>query len=334
MRIAVDAMGGDHAPGRVVDGALAAARHLGIGVDLVGRPDAHRATNSRATTIATRSTSRVDRGDRRRRDGRVAGAGAAAQAAARRSESPPSGWPADEAAALVSVGHTGAAVVAAHARVRHAARRRSSGAGAVGADARRLGGAARCRRDGRVQAGVPAAVRGDGRGLRAGVAGRRAAARRPAVDRRGRNQGQRADARGASAAEGVAAALCRQRRSARHLLRAGRRDRVRRLHRQRRAEAERRARRDGRGPARRGAAEHVLEPGRLLAVAPGVPAVPQARGLLGIRRRAADGRRRALHRRPRPVVGQGGAQRRGDGVAVRRAATCWRASSRRLRRRR
>ena len=39
MRIAVDAMGGDHAPGRLVDGALAAARHLGIGIDLVGRSD-------------------------------------------------------------------------------------------------------------------------------------------------------------------------------------------------------------------------------------------------------------------------------------------------------
>ena len=39
MRIAVDAMGGDHAPRRPVDGALAAARHLGIGIDLVGRAD-------------------------------------------------------------------------------------------------------------------------------------------------------------------------------------------------------------------------------------------------------------------------------------------------------
>src|SRR5262245_46725110 len=39
MRIAVDAMGGDHAPGRPVDGALAAARSLGIGIDLVGRAD-------------------------------------------------------------------------------------------------------------------------------------------------------------------------------------------------------------------------------------------------------------------------------------------------------
>src|SRR5688572_4907040 len=39
MRIAVDAMGGDHAPEWPVEGALAAARNLGLGVDLVGRAD-------------------------------------------------------------------------------------------------------------------------------------------------------------------------------------------------------------------------------------------------------------------------------------------------------
>ncbi len=36
--IAVDAMGGDFAPGQVVDGALAAARHFDLGVLLVGAP--------------------------------------------------------------------------------------------------------------------------------------------------------------------------------------------------------------------------------------------------------------------------------------------------------
>jgi glycerol-3-phosphate acyltransferase PlsX len=40
IRIAVDAMGGDHAPAAVVDGAVAAARHLDVGVALVGAPDA------------------------------------------------------------------------------------------------------------------------------------------------------------------------------------------------------------------------------------------------------------------------------------------------------
>ncbi|MDH5526034.1 MAG: phosphate acyltransferase PlsX [Nitrospirota bacterium] len=36
MRIAVDAMGGDHAPGVIVEGAVQAARDYGIGIDLVG----------------------------------------------------------------------------------------------------------------------------------------------------------------------------------------------------------------------------------------------------------------------------------------------------------
>ena len=35
--IAVDAMGGDHGPRHVVDGALAAVRHFDLGVILVGR---------------------------------------------------------------------------------------------------------------------------------------------------------------------------------------------------------------------------------------------------------------------------------------------------------
>ncbi len=40
VRIAIDAMGGDYAPQTIVDGALAAARHLGIGLTLVGEPGA------------------------------------------------------------------------------------------------------------------------------------------------------------------------------------------------------------------------------------------------------------------------------------------------------
>ena len=38
IRIAVDAMGGDHAPSAVVDGAVAAARHLDVQIALVGAP--------------------------------------------------------------------------------------------------------------------------------------------------------------------------------------------------------------------------------------------------------------------------------------------------------
>jgi glycerol-3-phosphate acyltransferase PlsX len=39
MRIAVDAMGGDHGPGPVIEGALQAARELGTGIILVGQED-------------------------------------------------------------------------------------------------------------------------------------------------------------------------------------------------------------------------------------------------------------------------------------------------------
>ena len=61
--------------------------------------------------------------------------------------------------------------------------------------------------------------------------------------------------------------------------------------------------------ARRRAAGHVLEPGRLPAVAARIPPVPPPRRLLGIRRGAAARRGRRWHRRPRAFVGQGGPQR-------------------------
>ncbi|MEZ4684018.1 MAG: phosphate acyltransferase, partial [Caldilineaceae bacterium] len=39
MNIALDVMGGDHAPAAIVEGAVAAARLYGISVTLVGKPD-------------------------------------------------------------------------------------------------------------------------------------------------------------------------------------------------------------------------------------------------------------------------------------------------------
>ena len=42
-RVALDAMGGDNAPGEIVAGAVLAAREYGMGVILVGRQDAIRA---------------------------------------------------------------------------------------------------------------------------------------------------------------------------------------------------------------------------------------------------------------------------------------------------
>jgi len=56
--IAVDAMGGDHAPAAIVDGAVAAARHLDIQIALVGVPsqveqalDAHADWRSLPVTV-------------------------------------------------------------------------------------------------------------------------------------------------------------------------------------------------------------------------------------------------------------------------------------------
>jgi glycerol-3-phosphate acyltransferase PlsX len=113
MRIAVDAMGGDHAPERVIEGAIAAARHLGIGIDLVGRLD----------VINDQLARHLDRDSV---DVRVVDAAdviemaespiAALRKKPRASIRVAAEWVArGEAAGLVSVGHTGAAVVAAHA---------------------------------------------------------------------------------------------------------------------------------------------------------------------------------------------------------------------------
>lgn len=112
MRIAIDAMGGDHAPARNVDGALAAARQ-GIGVALVGRPDAIRDELARHPDAGSLDVSIVDAPDV------IEMAESPAQALRRKPRASvrvaadlvASG----EAAGLVTAGHTGAAVMAAHA---------------------------------------------------------------------------------------------------------------------------------------------------------------------------------------------------------------------------
>src|SRR5687767_2221336 len=112
MRIAVDAMGGDHAPAHSVDGALAAVRHLGIGVDLVGRASIVRAELARHADARSLDVRVIEAPDviemheapayalRRKPQSSIR---VAAELVAR-----------GEAAALVSAGHTGATVVAAH----------------------------------------------------------------------------------------------------------------------------------------------------------------------------------------------------------------------------
>ena len=113
MRIAVDAMGGDHAPARPVDGALSAARHLGLGIDLVGRQQLIRDELQRHPDLDALDVRVIDAPDvvemteapalALRRKPR-ASIRVAAEHVAR-----------GEASALVSAGHTGASVVAAHA---------------------------------------------------------------------------------------------------------------------------------------------------------------------------------------------------------------------------
>ena len=331
--IAVDAMGGDDAPGHVVDGALAASRHFDLGVTLVGpeqRLEAELSAASRRRSRA-RPHRRRGRGHRRWRSRRRRRCAASRRASIKvAAETVARG----EAAALFSAGHTGATVMAAYGafgmlpgvdRPALAATIPTRGSPAVLLD---VGASVECRPQHLLQFAVMGSVY-----ARVGVRHRRAA-RRPAVDRRGRDQGQRADARGAPAAQGVAADLHRQRRGARRLQRRRRRHRLRRVHRQRRAEGQRRARRGGRGAAARGAVEHVHHARRLAADAPGAAALPQARRLLRVRRRAAARRRRHRHRRPRPVEREGRAQRRRDGVSLRRRASSSSGSSARSRPRR
>lgn len=111
--IVVDAMGGDFAPGHVVDGALAAARHFDLGVALVGFRPAIEAELARhplanrdrvrlieAADVVTMAESPVA-ALRKKPDASIK---VAAEAVAR-----------GDAAALFSAGHTGATVMAAHA---------------------------------------------------------------------------------------------------------------------------------------------------------------------------------------------------------------------------
>jgi glycerol-3-phosphate acyltransferase PlsX len=112
--IAVDAMGGDHAPHRVVEGALAATRHFDLGVALVGPAPAVRA--ALAPFLADMDERRVrivDAGD-------VIAMDESPGAALRRKPTASIRVAAEtvargEAAALFSAGHTGATVMAAHA---------------------------------------------------------------------------------------------------------------------------------------------------------------------------------------------------------------------------
>jgi glycerol-3-phosphate acyltransferase PlsX len=113
MRIAVDAMGGDHAPARPVEGALAAARNLGLGIDLVGRSDLIDAELKKHPDVSGLDVRIVDAPEV------IAMTESPAQALRRKPKASikvaAEHVAAGEANALFSAGHTGASVVAAHA---------------------------------------------------------------------------------------------------------------------------------------------------------------------------------------------------------------------------
>lgn len=113
IRIAVDAMGGNYAPSSIIDGALAAARHLDLGLVLTGPVEVIRAELARHPDADELDVRILDAPD-------VVGMEESPVAALRResrtsirtaAEAVASG----DAAALVSAGHTGATVMAAYA---------------------------------------------------------------------------------------------------------------------------------------------------------------------------------------------------------------------------
>jgi glycerol-3-phosphate acyltransferase PlsX len=113
MRIAVDAMGGDDAPAPIVDGAIAAARHLDVAITLVGAAGALEAELARHPEWRRLPIDIVDAPD-------AVGMGDPPAATLRRRPRASIRVAADlvarrQAAALFSAGNTGATVVAAHA---------------------------------------------------------------------------------------------------------------------------------------------------------------------------------------------------------------------------
>jgi glycerol-3-phosphate acyltransferase PlsX len=112
IRIAVDAMGGDHAPSAIVDGAVAAARHLDAQIALVGAAAAVETALAAHADWRDLNIEIVDAPH-------VVAMTEAPAAALRRKPGASIRVASDrvargEAAAVVSAGHTGAAVIAAY----------------------------------------------------------------------------------------------------------------------------------------------------------------------------------------------------------------------------
>src|SRR6267154_91045 len=105
-------MGGDEAPRNIVDGALAATRHFDLGVLLVGRAAAIDAELERHEPVDRSRVRIIDTPD-------AVGMEESPSTALRRKPAASIRVAADavargEASALVSAGHTGATVMAAH----------------------------------------------------------------------------------------------------------------------------------------------------------------------------------------------------------------------------
>ncbi len=192
--IALDAMGGDHAPRAEVEGAVLAARELGVRVLLVGIEETVRQELNRhklrdlpieivnATDVITMSDS-PSQAFRRKKDSSL-------HVAARLVRD-------GKADALVSAGNTGAVMTVARFVIGTlpSVDRPALACGVSQHEGKGFGDSGRGRERG-FEAGAPGAVRRDGRDLLSRDLGREAAARGTAFHRRRRNEGQRADARG------------------------------------------------------------------------------------------------------------------------------------------
>jgi phosphate acyltransferase len=111
MRLAIDAMGSDDGPRSIIDGALVAARHLQIGLLLVGSSAEIERELARHPRVSALDVRIIDTPE-------SIGMGEAAAAALRRKPRASIRLAAEavrdgEAAALFSAGHTGASVIAA-----------------------------------------------------------------------------------------------------------------------------------------------------------------------------------------------------------------------------
>src|SRR5215471_12093342 len=113
MRIAVDALGGDVGPAVVVDGALVAARHLGVGLLLAGDPSIIKGELRRHPAARGLDVEIADAPDRVEMN---ESAGQALRRKPRASIRVAAEAVRDgRADAVFSAGHTGASVIACHA---------------------------------------------------------------------------------------------------------------------------------------------------------------------------------------------------------------------------